>query len=146
MIEFPIKYWSLLLSLVILSLAACATTYDSSFRGGPVAKQITARIWQIDAGGNVFTSSETTSDFVLLKAAEVAEAEGYPYFFVLGAQDGARPHVYDTGEQVHVFDKPTSSMRVLMLSAADYAVLTKEETFRTNRTQSVLERLGPEYF
>jgi hypothetical protein len=136
---------STLLVLVAIALAACATSYDSTFRGGPVAKQITDRVWQIDAGGNAFTSSQTTSEFALLKAAEVADAEGYPYFLVLAAQDGTDPYVYDTGQHAHVFDKPTSSMRVLMLSKADYAALAREERFMTNATREVLARLRPEH-
>ena len=72
-------------------VAGCATKYqDMGFTGGVAAEQITADTWRIRARGNAYTGNSTVQDYVLLKAAETAQASGATHFQIISAADASR--------------------------------------------------------
>lgn len=75
----------------IAALAACATPYDTKKSGwtggmGFSETQLGPDVWQVDFTGNTYTDRDTTKKYVLRKAAEIANREGYPYFKSVEAQ------------------------------------------------------------
>ncbi|GIU05246.1 MULTISPECIES: hypothetical protein [unclassified Shewanella] len=71
--------------LLAVMLAACATPYDTeksfwTFGKGFETMQIAPDSWQISFVGNTNTDRALTRKYVMLKAAEICQKAGYPYF------------------------------------------------------------------
>lgn len=78
----------LVFSACVTALAACATPYgESGFRGGFNEVKLDDRVYQITFKGNAYTSGQRVADFSLLRAAELALENGYPYFAVVNDKD-----------------------------------------------------------
>ncbi|MHB0772309.1 CC0125/CC1285 family lipoprotein [Bradyrhizobium sp. 1.29L] len=76
---------------VCLALGGCGTKYqEMGFTGGVAAQQMTADTWRIQSRGNAYTNSATVQDYVLLKAAETAQAAGGTHFQIISAADASR--------------------------------------------------------
>jgi hypothetical protein len=83
--------------MLLCSLAACATPYqEMGMRGGVETTQLSSDTWRISARGNAFTDATKVQDFVLLRAAQLAMANGYTHFVVLGAQDTSKTETVTT--------------------------------------------------
>ena len=74
---------------VALLLASCATGYGqkSFFSGGFEDTQLGPDIFRVSFSGNDSTSMARTKDFALLRSAELALENGYPYFVVVDEQE-----------------------------------------------------------
>lgn len=77
-------------------LAACGmvapTAYQSdNFTGGFSHTQLAPDTWRVRFSGNGFTSEERSSDFVMLRAAEMMLENGYRYFRLTDSETGSRP-------------------------------------------------------
>jgi hypothetical protein len=84
---------------LVTLLSACATQYSRDgmgFSGGVEAQMITNDTARISARGNGFTDKARVQDFVLLKAAETASAQGFTHFAVLGSEDASSASSYTT--------------------------------------------------
>jgi len=80
--------WAVALCALV---AGCATKYqDMGFTGGVAAEQITADTWRIRARGNAYKGNSTVQDYVLLKAAETAQASGATHFQIISEADASR--------------------------------------------------------
>lgn len=67
-----------------LILTGCATGYQpTGFGGGYTDLQLGADLFRVAFRGNGYTSAERAADFALLRAAEVALAQGATHFLVL---------------------------------------------------------------
>lgn len=88
---------NLLLALpVVLSLTACSTAYSpANFDGGYSSTMLAKDTYIVNFRGNEATSPEKTRDLALLRAAEIALENGYPYFVVL---DGGTKEKTYTGQ------------------------------------------------
>ena len=76
--------------LCYLLLAACSTPYqEMGLSGGVKATRVDATTVRISGRGNAFTSSDTISDYVMIKAAEETLASGYGHFQVIGENEEA---------------------------------------------------------
>ena len=106
--------------------------------GGYQNNPLQENIHQVSFSGNAYTSRGRTSDFALLRAAEIATTEGCPYFTVVEKQSGDRVSSYTTpqfaqtsgnidsfgylnttttvgGGQTHTVVKPGSRMLIKVL-------------------------------
>lgn len=78
-------------AIALIGLTACATPYgEMGFNGGVEAQQMSATQFRIRARGNEFTEQSRIADFVLIKAAELAEENGFTHFDILSSQDASR--------------------------------------------------------
>lgn len=85
------------LAFLCLTLAACSTKYqDMGFTGGVEAQQITSDTFRIQARGNAYTNATTVQDYVLLKAAETAQAVGASHFQIISAANASRASTFVT--------------------------------------------------
>jgi hypothetical protein len=79
--------------IAAVMLGGCATRYhEMGLGGGVAAEQMTADTWRIRVVGNELTSPAAIQDYVLLKAAETAEAAGATHFQIISGTgtNGAR--------------------------------------------------------
>ena len=92
--------------LVITALSAflygCATPYQTTgFRGGFSETQLDKNVFKVSFNGNGYTSRERTSDFVLLRSAELALENGYEYFAIIDERSDTSYSTYTTPTQTH---------------------------------------------
>jgi hypothetical protein len=87
----------ILITLLCLGLAGCATGYHSrSFTGGYSNMRLQDNIFKITFNGNAYSSLERAGDFALLRSAEITIENGYKYFVVLGANSSVKIASYIT--------------------------------------------------
>lgn len=71
-----------------LMLASCQTQYqEGNYSGGVQAQQIAGDTYRISGQGNGYTAAATIQDYVLLKAAETALANGKTHFVAVSSID-----------------------------------------------------------
>ncbi|QQR80954.1 MAG: hypothetical protein IPJ69_02055 [Deltaproteobacteria bacterium] len=98
-------------------MGGCAASYTrNGFKGGYTDNHLQDNIYQINFGGNGWTSSEKSSDFALLRAAELTLENEYKYFIVLDG--GTRIVSSETAGSVRTettydaYGRPTTSTKV----------------------------------
>lgn len=71
-----------------LCIAACATAYQpKGLTGGFNETQLSDDSYRVSFTGNGFTDADRATDFFLLRCAELALENGYPYFEISEMQD-----------------------------------------------------------
>ncbi len=93
----PLKTISI---LALLLLPGCATPYQNignSDAGGFYAERISDNRFSVSFKGNGFTDPRRASDFVLLRAAEVALEYQYTYFTIDGQRNLSHVSHVNTG-------------------------------------------------
>lgn len=83
----------LLVALLALALAGCATAYQkvgTDNTGGHSFRRLTEDVFEVQFKGNGFTDSKRASDFALLRAAEICREHNFRYFSVIGEADASR--------------------------------------------------------
>jgi hypothetical protein len=123
-----------ILTVVIFAgvVAGCATPYDTKKSGwtagmGFSQTQLGPDLWQVDFTGNNHTDRDTTKKYVLRKAAEIAQREGYGYFKTVDAQTakdttGASSAGYFNtfgGGQTYAQTQTTTNITVQLLKTKD---------------------------
>lgn len=74
----------IILIIFTLLIYGCATTYQKhSFTGGYDETQLDANVFKVTFNGNGYTSRQRTTDFVLLRSAELTLENGYSYFIII---------------------------------------------------------------
>ena len=77
-----------LMGLGLLCLTGCATGYHrEGFLGGYSDAQLGEDVFQVRFNGNGYTGSGRAADFALLRCAEVAIENGYPYFVIVNGEN-----------------------------------------------------------
>lgn len=77
--------------LVVVMLAGCATPYQrSGAMGGFSETRLAQDAWTVSFDGNGYTGDERATDFMLLRAAELAILHGFPYFVMVDREDHGR--------------------------------------------------------
>ena len=88
---------ALVLSLFI---AGCATGYsESGFRGGYEETQLSPDVFRVSFKGNAYTSMDRAADFTLLRSAELALENGFPYFIIVDEKQWTKNETYTTPTQ-----------------------------------------------
>ena len=105
--------------LFILLLAGCATSYQpKGLTGGFSEIQIAEGTYQITFEGNGFTEKRKTTDFTLLRSAEIALENGYRYFVITDSR-GERDYrqrdraLYASGAVSFIVKKPSASNTII---------------------------------
>lgn len=81
----------LALALIYILLSACATPYQPvGFSGGYSEMQLNQDRYVVTFRGNEFISKNRVNQYLLLRAAELTQQNGYRYFTVLSANEQER--------------------------------------------------------
>jgi len=73
--------------VLLVLLSGCATAYQpKSFAGGYSETRLGETIFQVFFRGNAYTSRERTTDFTLLRSAELALESGFRYFVIVESE------------------------------------------------------------
>jgi hypothetical protein len=86
-----------ILAALALTLAACATPYQTGgFAGGVSAAPLGQDTFRIQAQLNAFSNQSMVQDYLLLRAAETAQQHGAVGFVILGSQDTSQSGTFVT--------------------------------------------------
>ena len=78
-------------------VAGCATGYHvSGFTGGFEETQLNPDVYRVSFRGNAYTSMDRAADFTLLRSAELALENGYPYFVIVDEKQWTKNETYTT--------------------------------------------------
>lgn len=152
--------------LICLSVATltvgCASQYSRDgmgFSGGVEAQMITNDTARISGRGNGFTNKARIQDFVLLKAAETAAAQGFTHFAVLGSEDATSVSSYTTpgtmqtsiyGNSAYTTYNPGYRDTVIKPGADAMVKFCKQDKANPCSgmlpADEVIQNLGPKYF
>lgn len=94
-----IQFASALAALLLIGACATATPYQAAFDGqkGYANQQIESNRWQISFAGNSLTDRQTVETYLLYRAAELTDLEGYDHFKVVRRDTDEDRRVYPTG-------------------------------------------------
>lgn len=82
-------------ALIVLALTGCTQYGDMGFMGfGVEHVQIAQDVYRVRARGNGYTNPARIEEFVLLRASELALAQGYPHFVVMDTRELTRTDNY----------------------------------------------------
>jgi hypothetical protein len=82
--------WIVAVSADLLLCVGCATDYHArGASGGYSETQFGENVFQVQFHSNEYTSAERTTDFALLRSADVALQHGSPYFMIVDSANGA---------------------------------------------------------
>jgi len=83
------------ITLALSLLVGCATGYHpESFSGGFKEYQVSSDSYVIGFSGNGYTSSGTTYEYTLRRAAELTLEKGYKYFIIKKSTSDVRRSSY----------------------------------------------------
>jgi hypothetical protein len=78
-------------------LAGCATPYaHKGFPGGYSDTALAPDVYKVSFGGNGFTTQERSTDFAVLRAAELTLSHGYRYFGIINQSESGQSSVINT--------------------------------------------------
>lgn len=87
---------------VAILLTGCATDYEKQgFTGKFSETQLSDNIFQISFKGDADASHEQTTDFTLLRSAEVAVEKGFRYFIIVDSEKYSKTGTYTTSAADH---------------------------------------------
>lgn len=85
------------LSLVAIIASGCATPYQKDgYRGGFSETRLSENIFTVNFSGNGYTGTERSTDFSLLRSAEIALENGFKYFSVVDMAAAMEESSYTT--------------------------------------------------
>ena len=89
---------NLILLFVAVVLFGCSTSYQKqSFKGGFSETQLQTDVYIVRFKGNGYTSSEKSSDFCMLRCADLCLQQGYVGFLILDKESRIKKTVVDNG-------------------------------------------------
>jgi hypothetical protein len=87
----------IILFLIAIILLGCATNYQKQgFTGGFSETRLAENVFQVNFKGNGFTDFERSTDFTLLRSAELALENGYQYFSIIDRNSWVQQGTYTT--------------------------------------------------
>jgi hypothetical protein len=100
--------------VLLFSLHGCASTYEqeSTWRratgsGGFSETRLGENVFSVSFAGNPMTGGDRTSDFAMLRAAELTLDNGFSFFAVITEESAQRLASYSTPAQTHTTWQPT---------------------------------------
>ena len=94
-----LKFTSALAALALLGACATATPYQAAIgsQKGYADQQIETDRWHISFAGNSLTDRQTVETYLLYRAAELTDLEGYDYFRVIQRETDENRRLVSTG-------------------------------------------------
>ncbi len=96
------KEAKVIISISLLLYFGCATNYQNAgFSGGFSETQLSENVWRVNFRGNGYTRMERSTDFALLRCAELTIDNGYKYFLIINENSSIDTTSYTTPLQSH---------------------------------------------
>lgn len=94
-----LRFLPALAALAVLGACATATPYQAAQDGqkGYANQQIETNRWQISFSGNSLTDRQTVETYLLYRAAELTDREGYDHFQVIRRETDENRRIVSTG-------------------------------------------------
>jgi hypothetical protein len=108
------RLFFILFALIIFP-TGCATRYQpEGFTGGYSESQLGDNIFQVSFRGNSYTGQEITTDFTLLRSAELTLQNGFRYFVIVRpAKDGPSQTMTTPSDETDDIPMPSASNTIL---------------------------------
>jgi hypothetical protein len=128
------------LYLILVSLAVwglgCATPYKSSgFMGGFSETRLAEDVFRVNFRGNGYTSPERTQDFAMLRAAELAQENGFKYFAIIDESASTDVSTFTTSGSAQT----TGSASIYGRSGSYYGNYSERTTYTPPQTHFVFK-------
>ncbi len=126
----------ILLFLIVFAalLLSCVTTYKpEGFGGGYTDLPLGGNRFRIDVRGNGYTGMQRVRDIAMVRAAELAQSNGYKYFFIVDS--GSDKDVRVGSYQGQIYSVRNNYASLLIELTNDQTGLDAER---------ILRELGPE--
>ena len=90
--------------VVAITLCGCATPYQNTgFTGGYSETQLQPNVFSVHFRGNGHTSRQRSSDFALLRCAELTMQNGFTHFVIANSSQDTKTMMYNTGGSSHTY-------------------------------------------
>lgn len=100
-----------LILVAALAVTGCATGYKSSgAMGGFSERALAPDTYYVKFKGNGWTDEQRATDFMMLRAAELAIENGYGHFAILSVGDETERSVYTTPVTAHTNTTATANV------------------------------------
>ncbi len=100
---------NVVLFLVVVALAGCATAYKPDGYGGGFSEtRLDTSLFKVSFQGNGWTKPERAEDMALLRSAELTIRNGFNYFVVIDSQSRERQGSYTTPKQSYTTANATA--------------------------------------
>ncbi len=97
-------------AVIVLLFSGCSTPYQGSgLRGGYDESQLSKDTWRVTFTGNAATSEQRAVDFTLLRCAELAKSEGFPFFILQDEASSVDSRTWGTDGNMHSANFPRVS-------------------------------------
>lgn len=112
----------ILISILTIMIGGCATKYHRvGFTGGYSETQLGENVFQVSFRGNAYISRQRTSDFCLLRSAEISLENDYKYFIIVDSEKYSKTSTYTTGKatattyqgQTYFISKPRATNTII---------------------------------
>jgi hypothetical protein len=88
----------IILLLILVILIGCSTPYQkNSLLGGYSDTRLQENVFTVNFRGNAYTGRERSSDFALLRCAEVTIENGFKFFTIEDSSQEQKMLLYNTG-------------------------------------------------
>jgi len=92
------------MTLAALVLAGCATPYQrTGFTGGFSETRLQENAFSVSFRGNGYTSRERSTDFAMLRCAELTLENGFKFFVIADSAQDTKTGYYNTGGSSHTY-------------------------------------------
>ncbi len=97
------------ISLAVLLLAGCATTYQpEGLSGGFSETQLDTNVFRVSFRGNGYTRAERAEELALLRSAELTLKNGFTHFVVIDGRSREQLGTYTTPTQSYTTANATA--------------------------------------
>lgn len=108
----------------------CATGYwPHGMMGGYNETQLQPDVFRVSFKDNAYTSMDRAADFTLLRSAELAVENGYPYFVIVDEQQWTKNESYTTPTQTTT--TATANVYGNTATGTAYSTMTGGQTYHT---------------
>lgn len=100
--------------MVLLAIASvvffsgCATKYQPvAYTGGYSETRLSENVFNVTFEGNAYTNREKSTDFTLLRSAELTLQNGYKYFTIINSENHVNLSIVGSGGDIKTSSKPS---------------------------------------
>ncbi|WP_370089183.1 hypothetical protein [Ekhidna sp.] len=119
-----------LITIGMLAIASCATPYKgNNLLGGYSSTRLSENEFIVRFSGNGFTSSERSTDFALLRCAEVAQENGFPFFSIIDSDENESYSIEGNSSSIRTITKPSNRTHIVCFGEKPSQIQSYESAY-----------------